>query len=72
MTSKKTTTKRTTAKKAAAPKTYKVLVMFEDLEDNRHRYEVGDTYPRHGLKPTAARVAELKSTENKRGLKLIE
>lgn len=51
---------------------YKVIVRFKDLQDNNHVYEVGDTYPRKGKKPSLARVAELASAENKRKMPLIE
>lgn len=51
---------------------YKVLVYFTDLQDNNHAYQVGDTYPRKGLKPTQARIKELSSTQNQRRIKLIE
>ena len=33
---------------------YKAIVYFEDLQDEAHPYNVGDTYPRKGLKPTDA------------------
>ena len=51
---------------------YKVLVYFTDLQDNNHAYQVGDEYPRKGLKPTQARIKELSSTQNQRRIKLIE
>lgn len=51
---------------------YKVIKNFVDLQDNRYRYLVGDTYPRKGVKVSEDRVAELSSTKNKRGVKLIE
>ena len=51
---------------------YKVLVMFEDLKDKSHRYNVGDLYPREGLKPSKARIAELSSVGNRRKQVLIE
>lgn len=51
---------------------YKTIVMFTDLQDGGHKYEVGDVYPREGLKPTKARIEELKSKKNKRGVALIE
>ena len=28
---------------------YKVIKHFVDLQDNNHKYDVGDTYPRKGL-----------------------
>jgi hypothetical protein len=35
-------------------------------------YNVGDTYPRKGLEPTADRIDELASNRNKRGLTLMK
>jgi hypothetical protein len=51
---------------------YTVLVRFADLQDNGFVYNVGDTYPRKGLEPTADRINELASDRNKRGLPLIK
>lgn len=51
---------------------YKVLEYFEDLQDNRHRYHAGDTFPRMGYMPSEKRIAELCGTKNKRGRALIE
>lgn len=51
---------------------YKVIKYFTDLQDNNHPYNVGDTYPREGLKPDDARIAELAGSENKQGCPLIE
>lgn len=51
---------------------YTVLVRFADLQDNGFVYNVGDTYPRKGLEPTADRIDELASNRNKRGLTLIK
>lgn len=50
---------------------YKVIVRFKDLKDNGHLYNEGDTYPRKGKRASKARIAELSSTENKRGVALI-
>lgn len=50
---------------------YKVIVRFRDLKDDGRVYEVGDTYPRKGKRASKARIAELSSTENKRGVALI-
>ena len=50
---------------------YKTLVFWTDLQDNDHPYNVGDEYPREGLKPTKKRIAELSGDKNKRGTKLI-
>lgn len=51
---------------------YTVLVRFADLQDNGFVYNVGDTYPRKGIEPTADRIDELASDKNKRGLPLIK
>lgn len=51
---------------------YKVIKYFTDLEDNRHEYHVGDTFPHDGRKITEERLAELSSDKNKRHVPLIE
>lgn len=59
---------------------YKVITAFSDLTDTVttksgqvcYVYEVGDTYPRRGVKPTAERIKELSGKENKRGVPLIK
>ena len=51
---------------------YKVLVLFSDLQDGDHVYNVGDEYPRKGLAPSDARIAELSGKENLLGRALIE
>ena len=59
---------------------YKVIVPFVDLQDAKetksgvvfYPYEVGDNYPRKGLNPTKERINELLTSENRRGMPLIE
>ena len=51
---------------------YKVLAYFTDLQDNNYPYTEGEPFPRDGLTVTEARLKELSSTNNKRGIKLIE
>lgn len=51
---------------------FRVLKLFTDLQDNGHKYEVGDEYPRLGLEPSLARIEELKGPNNKQGVPLIE
>ena len=51
---------------------YKVLEYFEDLQDNIHPYNPGDTFPRDGLEVSEERLEELSSDKNLRGVKLIE
>lgn len=58
---------------------YKVIKAFCDLQDGKstkagmiyHSYKIGDTYPRDGLKPTEARIAELAGPSNAQGVPLI-
>lgn len=50
---------------------FKVTKFFHDLQDKNHEYNVGDIYPREGLKPTPERIAELSGNENKQGQPLI-
>lgn len=50
---------------------YKVIKYFTDLQDDNHPYNVGDDYPREGLEVTKERIAELSSSNNKRGEPLI-
>ena len=51
---------------------FKVIVRFMDLQDGNHIYEVGDTFPRDGVKVGTDRINELMSCENKIGCPLIE
>lgn len=51
---------------------YKVIKYFTDLQDNKHAYHEGDTFPREGLEVSPERLVELSSTRNKRGIPLIE
>lgn len=51
---------------------YKVVKLFTDLQDDNYKYEVGDEYPRLGLKPSLARIKELSGSDNKQHTPLIE
>lgn len=51
---------------------YKVIKYFMDLQDENHPYNVGDVFPRKGLKVSEDRIAELAGSENKQGVPLIE
>lgn len=51
---------------------FKVIKLFTDLQDDNYKYEVGDEYPRLGLKPSLARIEELKGSDNKQHTPLIE
>lgn len=44
---------------------YKVIAKFADIQDDNYIYEVGETYPRKGLKVSKERLAELASVDNK-------
>lgn len=50
---------------------YTVIKQFIDLQDKNHPYNVGDDFPREGLKVTEERIAELSSSHNKRREPLI-
>lgn len=50
---------------------YKVVKFFTDMQDGNHAYEVGDTYPRKGVKADKKRIAELSGTSNRRRCPLI-
>ncbi|MBR1751846.1 MAG: hypothetical protein IJ740_13430 [Ruminococcus sp.] len=51
---------------------YEVIKLFTDLKDNNYLYNVGDTYPREGYKPTNERIDELLGSGNKQGTPLIK
>lgn len=51
---------------------YKVILRFADLQDSSHVYEVGDVYPREGVKPSEERISELLGASNKIGAPLIK
>lgn len=51
---------------------HRVVKDFEDLQDNRHAYKVGDEYPRKGLKVADERIMELATNRNRRRVPLIE
>lgn len=51
---------------------YKVIVSFNDLQDNNYRYRVNDTYPRKGFDVLPSRLKELSTTANRRGIALIK
>jgi len=50
---------------------YKVIKNFTDLQDDNYKYEVGDEYPRLGLKPSISRITELSGSNNKQRTPLI-
>ena len=51
---------------------YKVIKHFVDLQDNNHKYDVGDAYPRKGLSVLPSRIKELATDKNRQGCPLIE
>lgn len=50
---------------------YVVIVRFADIEDGKHIYEAGDTFPRPGLNVTKERIAYLAGSDNRMGYPLI-
>lgn len=50
---------------------YKVIEAFPDAQDNSYIYNVGDTYPRDGVKPSKERISELSGDRNSRQRPLI-
>lgn len=50
---------------------YKAIKYFVDLQDNRHSYNAGDTFPRDGLEVSRDRIVELSTAINKRNEPLI-
>ena len=51
---------------------YKVIHRFTDLQDFNHLYNVGDLFPRIGMKVSQSRIDELASGKNKLKTPLIE
>lgn len=51
---------------------YKVIHYFEDLQDHNYPYNIGDPFPRDGMKVSETRLSELASGENKLGRPLIQ
>lgn len=51
---------------------YKVIHRFTDLQDFNHLYNVGDSFPRVGMKVSQSRIDELASSKNKLKTPLIE
>ncbi len=50
---------------------YKVIHYFTDLQDFNHPYNVGETFPRLGMKVSEERLKELSTSKNKQGKPLI-
>lgn len=51
---------------------YKVINLFTDLQDNDHKYQPGDIFPRQGLEVSDERIEELAGKDNKQGKPLIK
>ena len=51
---------------------YEVVKTFADLQDNRHLYSVGDTFPHKGAEVSEDRLKELSGSNNKLGTPLIK
>lgn len=51
---------------------YLVINSFKDLQDDKFQYRAGDIYPRSGFEPSKARIKELSTTNNRRGIVLIK
>ncbi len=51
---------------------YEVIVKFQDLEDQKYEYNVGDLYPREGVEASDIRLKELSTKANRRKKPLIK
>ena len=51
---------------------YRVIEYFEDLQDNRQPYNVGDVFPKGNKKVTKERLNELATDKNRRRIPLIK
>lgn len=51
---------------------YRVIKHFVDLQDNNHKYDIGDTFPRKGLNVLQSRINELATNKNLQKTPLIE
>lgn len=52
--------------------TYEVIKYFTDLQDNDYEYNVGDVFPREGLKVNDDRLKELSTNKNRQRMPLIK
>lgn len=64
--------KKAPAKKPAPKVSYRVIVEFTDLKDDRCIYRKGDEFPRKGKRPSQERIKYLLSSETKLGRPVIE
>lgn len=51
---------------------YVAIENFTDLQDNNHKYVVGDEFPRSGLEVSKARLEELLTNKNRRQRPVIK
>lgn len=52
--------------------TYEVIKYFTDLQDNNYEYNVGDIFPRDGLRVAVERLSELSTDQNRQRVPLIK
>ncbi|MEJ7451372.1 Rho termination factor N-terminal domain-containing protein [Staphylococcus xylosus] len=52
--------------------TYEVIKYFTDLQDNDYEYNVGDIFPRDGLRVAVERLSELSTDQNRQRVPLIK
>ena len=53
-------------------KQYRAIVYFEDLQNNRQPYNVGDVFPKNGYSVSENRIKELLGSNNKQKRPVIE
>lgn len=51
---------------------YRVIKSFTDLHDDDYLYQVGDEFPRPGIRVLQKRLDELASDQNRQGTPLIQ
>lgn len=51
---------------------YEVIHFFTDLQDFSHPYNVGDLFPREGMRVSEERIKELSSNQNRQKKPLIK
>jgi hypothetical protein len=51
---------------------FKVVKAFLDMQDGNFSYDVGDSFPRKGVKVMPSRIKELSGNKNRQGCPLIK
>jgi hypothetical protein len=51
---------------------YKVIAYFEDLQDDKYAYDVGDVFPRENKIVSKERIKELATSQNRQNKPLIK